>query len=248
MGTPTLSAVYTNSSDRSPQPLPGLPFAGVEAQRIGAMLRVQPLLGDQATETRVRRQMRTADVIHLATHGLLEYGSPHASGVLDAPGAIALAPDRVNDGLLTAAEISTLSLQANLVVPSACDTWLGDITGDGMVVGLSRSRITAGAESVLVSLWAVPDRATAALMQEFYRQWQSGLQGSSSPTGHADDQGRLSSPQQLGRVYPNWQRQLNCFKLKWLKLEWPKIKVTKKSKSLRSQSNLNHLLKFTALI
>ncbi|MEM8545468.1 MAG: hypothetical protein AAGF66_15930 [Cyanobacteria bacterium P01_H01_bin.119] len=55
MGNPTLSAVYTNSGDRSPQPLPGLPFAGVEAQRIGAMLRVQPLLGDQATETRVRR-------------------------------------------------------------------------------------------------------------------------------------------------------------------------------------------------
>ncbi|MEO0489510.1 MAG: CHAT domain-containing protein, partial [Cyanobacteria bacterium J06659_2] len=45
--------------------------------------------------------------------------------------------------------------------------------GDG-VVGLSRSLITAGVPSVIVSLWAVPDAPTAALMTEFYRQLQQG--------------------------------------------------------------------------
>src|SRR5207237_9843489 len=60
---------------------------------------------------------------------------------------------------------------ANLVVLSACDTGRGRITGDG-VIGLSRSLISAGAISVVVSLWSVPDDSTASLMTEFYRQLQ----------------------------------------------------------------------------
>lgn len=54
---------------------------------------------------------------------------------------------------------------------AACDTGRGKITGDG-VIGLSRSLITAGVPSVLVSLWSVPDAPTASLMIEFYRNLQ----------------------------------------------------------------------------
>ena len=52
---------------------------------------------------------------------------------------------------------------------SACDTGKGKITGDG-VIGLSRSLISAGVPSVIVSLWSVPDAPTADLMTEFYKQ------------------------------------------------------------------------------
>ena len=93
--------------------------------------------------------------------------------VRDFPGAIALAPGNGEDGLLTASEILDMELQANLAVLSACDTGRGRITGDG-VVGLSRALITAGVPSVVVSLWAVPDAPTAALMSEFYRQLDQG--------------------------------------------------------------------------
>jgi CHAT domain-containing protein len=124
----------------------------------------QPLKGSAATETIVKQRMATARLIHLATHGLLE--TVGESGI---PGAIALAPDDQNDGLLTPAEILPLSLQAELVVLSACDTGLGTLTGDG-VVGLARSFFQAGVASVMVSLWAVPDAPTAELMAEFYRQ------------------------------------------------------------------------------
>ncbi|MBJ7298114.1 MAG: CHAT domain-containing protein, partial [Dolichospermum sp.] len=85
--------------------------------------------------------------------------------------AIALAPTKNDKGLLTPAEIVDLSINAELVVLSACDTGRGAITGDG-VIGLSRSLITAGAPSVIVSLWSVPDAPTAELMMEFYQQWQ----------------------------------------------------------------------------
>jgi CHAT domain-containing protein len=54
---------------------------------------------------------------------------------------------------------------------SACDTGRGRITGDG-VIGLSRSFISAGVPSVIVSLWSVPDAPTAFLMTEFYQNFQ----------------------------------------------------------------------------
>ena len=151
-------------------PLPG---AEAEAIAIGDFLDVSPLIGAQATEAQVKQQLPTASLIHLATHGLLEYGDPQSSGVLDVPGAVALTPSDGEDGLLTAAEILEVGLQAELAVLSACDTGRGRITGDG-VIGLSRALITAGVPSVIVSLWAVPDAPTAALMTEFYRQLQQG--------------------------------------------------------------------------
>ena len=40
------------------------------------------------------------------------------------------------------------------------------------MIGLSRSLITAGASSVIVSLWKIPDDSTSELMTEFYRQWE----------------------------------------------------------------------------
>ncbi len=57
------------------------------------------------------------------------------------------------------------------MVLSACDTARGKMIGDG-VIGLSRSFLSAGAQSVIVSLWSVPDAPTAKLMMEFYRRWQ----------------------------------------------------------------------------
>jgi CHAT domain-containing protein len=56
-------------------------------------------------------------------------------------------------------------------VLSACDTARGEVTSDG-VVGLSRSLIAAGVPSVVVSLWAVDDQSTSALMGDFYRNLQ----------------------------------------------------------------------------
>ena len=85
------------------------------------------------------------------------------------PGVLAFAASATDDGWLTAEEISALDLQADLVILSACDTGRGRITGDG-VVGLARAFLAAGADTVIVSLWQVPDEPTAALMVAFYEQ------------------------------------------------------------------------------
>ncbi|MEM9218699.1 MAG: CHAT domain-containing tetratricopeptide repeat protein [Cyanobacteria bacterium P01_F01_bin.150] len=172
VGNPTMPELYYPGPDAY-LPLLDLPGAEREATQIAQLLGIFPFLGSRATEAKLKQQMSTANTIHLATHGLLEYGDPTTSGVRDMPGAIALAPGEGEDGLLTSLEILDLDLNANLVVLSACDTGLGKITGDG-VIGLSRSFVAAGVPSIIVSLWAVPDAPTAELMTTFYQNLQQG--------------------------------------------------------------------------
>lgn len=171
VGNPVMPEVW-NPETAEREQLSSLPGAEAEAEAIAHLFDTEPLLWNQATETEVKRQMQTASIVHLATHGLLEYGDLQESGVLDAPGAIALAPSAQDDGLLTSAELYSMNLNADLVVLSACDTGRGRITGDG-VIGLSRSLMRAGVPSILVSLWKVPDAPTAELMTKFYQNLQT---------------------------------------------------------------------------
>ncbi len=149
-----------------PQQLPQLPGAEKEALAIASLFHTQAITGKDATKAAVIKRLQQARIVHLATHGLLD----DFNG-LGVPGAIALAPDSQDNGLLTANEILDLRLNAELVVLSACDTGQGNITGDG-VIGLSRTLITVGAPSVIVTLWSIPDSPSALLMAEFYRQLQ----------------------------------------------------------------------------
>lgn len=166
VGNPTMPKVSLVPGE-APQQLSALPEAEKEAQSIAKMLGTKALISNQATKTTVVSQLPKVNIIHLATHGLLDDRRGLGS-------SIALAPDvekQEGNGLLTADEILNLQLNAELVVLSACNTGSGKITGDG-VIGLSRSLISAGVASVLVSLWTVPDAPTASLMTEFYRNWQ----------------------------------------------------------------------------
>ncbi|MBW4443859.1 MAG: CHAT domain-containing protein [Plectolyngbya sp. WJT66-NPBG17] len=160
LGNPTMPQV--SLSPAAPQQaLTPLPGAEAEAKVIAPLLNTQAIIGDQGTKAAIVQKMPQASIIHLATHGLLD-------DLRGLGSAIALAPSGKDDGWLTAEEILEMKLQANLVVLSACNTGEGRITGDG-VIGLSRSLISAGAPSVIVSLWAVPDAPTAELMWAFYK-------------------------------------------------------------------------------
>lgn len=97
---------------------------------------------------------------------------------------IALAGANVTDpansdasGILTAEELVGLDLShTNLITLSACETGRGqERTGQG-VLGLQASLMAAGARSLLMSLWKVPDESTSLLMQAFYKNlWEKKL-------------------------------------------------------------------------
>ena len=75
---------------------------------------------------------------------------------------------RPQEGFVTALDIHGLELPADVVVLSGCRTALGrDVRGEGLV-GLTRAFMSAGARTVIASLWPVDDAATAELMAQLY--------------------------------------------------------------------------------
>jgi CHAT domain-containing protein/tetratricopeptide (TPR) repeat protein len=84
-------------------------------------------------------------------------------------------PEEAEDGLLTAEDVTGLDLLATeLVVLSACQTGLGQVhVGEG-VFGLRRAFVLAGAKTLVMSLWKVPDDQTHELMEDFYRRLLAG--------------------------------------------------------------------------
>nr|MDP9121254.1 CHAT domain-containing protein [Acidobacteriota bacterium] len=130
-------------------------------------------LDREATEERAKALGPQARIVHFATHGFVDDLSPFDSGlVLAIPEELGGGRD---NGLLQVWEIfEGVRLDADLVVLSACETGLGKIRGGEGIIGLTRAFQFAGARSVLASLWQVEDRATAELMERFYRHLRAG--------------------------------------------------------------------------
>ncbi|MDB9503380.1 CHAT domain-containing protein [Spirulina major CS-329] len=177
-------------------------YTAAEGEQIAQLLpNAQLLTQDQATENRIK-QVKGPEILHIATHGFflpdLEQTAPtspnqplgdvnglnrSAAPVQENPllrSGLALAgynlrTSGTEDGVLTALEVAGLNLYGTkLTVLSACSTGLGDIANGEGVYGLRRALVIAGSETQLMSLWDVSDRATQALMVNYYQKIQNG--------------------------------------------------------------------------
>ena len=151
---------------RAVRELAPLPDTAEEVRMIGKVLGATPdaiNLREAASETRVKTAaLNQYRVIHFATHGLV---AGDLSGLAEP--ALVLTPPAVaseaDDGLLTASEIAALTLNADWVVLSACNTAAGSGEGAEALSGLARAFFYAGARALLVSHWAVYSEAAAEL-------------------------------------------------------------------------------------
>jgi len=172
---PLASALGAGDAERASTAAAGLPtlrrlrFSRHEAQAIAALVPASQRF--EATDFRANRAavldggLEQYRMVHFATHGLVNDAYPELSGLVlsavDEQG-------RPLDALLRMHDIFGLSLRAELVVLSACQTALGrEIDGEGLL-GLTRAFMYAGAPRVIATLWNVDDRASTALMRHFY--------------------------------------------------------------------------------
>lgn len=148
--------------------LPRLVFSRREAAAIMSL--AKPGATMEALDFHANRQTALSlaqyRIVHFATHGLLDNEHPELSGLVL---SLVDADGKPQDGFIDLQDVYNLTLTADLVVLSACETGLGkQISGEGLV-GLTRGFMYAGASRVVASLWKVDDVATSELMAEFYR-------------------------------------------------------------------------------
>ena len=167
--------------------LPLLPDTALEVTRIADLLggeRRDIYLGDRATESNVRAaDLGRFRVLSFATHGLMAGEIPGLSEPALILTRTGKAPDdAADDGILTASEIAGLSLRADLVILSACNTGrVNSKTGVTGISGLARAFFAAGARSLLVSHWSVASEPTERLLGRTVE-----LLAASKPPGRAE--------------------------------------------------------------
>jgi CHAT domain-containing protein/Tfp pilus assembly protein PilF len=166
--------------------------AVIKALKHYGNLKVHEYYGDNAGEEVLKHLSTPPRILHLVTHGffceppeggeedifsnpLLRSGLALAGANSAILGTHELNPDE-EDGILTAFELSDLNLVGTeLVTLSACEAGVGEASAGEGVFGLQRAFRHAGAEATLMSLWKIPDKETAKLMEGFYKRWLTGM-------------------------------------------------------------------------
>lgn len=167
----------TQSLDRV-QPRTGLgapiPSSRAEAESIEKIFAPHVITytgADATSDVLLLPEVRTAKVLHIATHGYFSKTTPDIVGLVTSNRRGDGKPD---GGFLGFTELFSAPLSARLVIISGCETMRGkDYTGWG-VRSLADGFLSQGAGSVIGTLWSVSDAATAALMESFYRGLQRG--------------------------------------------------------------------------
>ncbi|MEA2203412.1 MAG: hypothetical protein QOE77_188 [Blastocatellia bacterium] len=151
--------------------LPGLPGADREARAVAAAYRSRTLLiGADALASRVKHELKGADVIHVATHAVTDARSSLLTKLLLTGGRQdGVSSHHANNGFLQASEIYEMNLpRARLVVLSACQTGIERAYRGEGAIGMARPFLVAGVPIVVASLWPVDSESTADLMIKFH--------------------------------------------------------------------------------
>jgi len=189
---------------KTKNPLKPLPYTEKEASAIAALLNAKQCTATEYLNGEAQKKYLTAlngaTLLHIATHARVnspKRTSFQNTGLYSSADHLALYPslyfaganvtlanttnnaalaDSTDNGILTAWEAMELDLsKVDLVTLSACESGVGELVSGEGAMALGRAFLIAGAKSVLVSLWQVPDRETAELMEKFYSHYLDGV-------------------------------------------------------------------------
>lgn len=141
-----------------------------EAQALGAMYDTEIYTHDKATESAFKNHSKDKNILHIASHALLNGRDPLSSRIIFESDT----SDSLNDGSLFVHELYNLSLDADLVVLSACSTGAGELANGEGILSLGRGFQYAGVRSVVLSHWQVNDQSTNAIMAQFHQNLVEG--------------------------------------------------------------------------
>jgi CHAT domain-containing protein len=161
-------------------PLFNLAFAEKEVNNIGSLFKdAEVHTRKEATKQRAIDESPKYHILHFATHGELNENQPLES-------SLRLASTVNQNGSLTAREIFGMSIEASLVVLSACETAIGKISTGDELISINRAFLYAGASSVISTLWKVSDESTYLFMDDFYTHLKSQPVGEAMRTAQLD--------------------------------------------------------------
>lgn len=144
-----------------------IPLVGREIKNLKLIFaNSKSFTGKWATFSAFTENAAKFDVLHLACHGQFRPENPLFSSL------------HLADGFVTVRDICLQKLNAEIVTLSACETGLSKIYAGDEILGLARGFLSAGAKSLVLSLWTVNDEAAADLMKGFYEELNTGKSAS----------------------------------------------------------------------
>jgi CHAT domain-containing protein len=148
-----------------------IPSSAREVQQIAALYPAsKTLIGREARESITKTEMAVSDVIHLATHYVVDSNSYMHSGLLLASGPNTSVQSEQSDGMLQVQELYAMKLtRARLVVLAACQTAIERFYRGEGAIGIARPFIAAGLPLIVASLWPVESNSTSELMISFHK-------------------------------------------------------------------------------
>jgi CHAT domain-containing protein/Tfp pilus assembly protein PilF len=149
--------------------LDSLKYSGEEVFKAQKLMQGEAILNKNATKEKFESAVADYRIVHLATHGKANDKIGDYCFL-----AFTAQKDSLGGELLYVRDIYNLTLNADLVVLSACETGIGELKRGEGIVSLARAFAYSGAKSLVTSLWSVNDKSTMHIMETFYKQIKRG--------------------------------------------------------------------------
>jgi CHAT domain-containing protein/tetratricopeptide (TPR) repeat protein len=161
---------FFSEAEKKNDKITPLKYTVEEVNNIQSMLNGKAWIDQSATKKTFLENAPKQGVIHLAMHGFLDPKDALNSGLIFSRN---VPNDTTN--YLTGYDLYAMELNTKLAVLSACNTGDGLLKGKEGIMSLARSFAFAGCQSLVMSLWSVPDKTTSDIMVKFYENLKNGM-------------------------------------------------------------------------